>query len=57
MLEAAKQRTLVANDIISQSKKSDQKYHHVKATTTSDEEVKALLKDDFEIIERSKLGD
>ena len=57
VLEAAKQRTLAANNIIPQSQKSDQKYHHVKATTTSNEEVKILLEEHFQIMEDLGLGD
>ena len=38
-------------------KKNDQKYYHVKATTTSDEEVKTLLEGHFDIMEKLGLGD
>ncbi len=57
VLEAAKQRTLAADTIIPQSQKNDQRHHHAKATTASDEEVKALLKEHFDVMEKMKLGD
>ena len=57
MLEAAKQRTLAADTIIPQSQKNDQKHHHGKATTASKEEVKALLQEHFDAMEKMGLGD
>ena len=57
VLEAAKQRTLAADTIIPQSQKNDQKHHHGKATTASEEEVKALLQEHFDAMEKMGLGD